>query len=194
MSVCDDNCRDCVFHAWMGFRLICNFLGVMGRRRGCPAGAGCAEKIVGEARQSIEALVYKLPPSSLSAGMPGIGPKAQYPEDSGETSSPNRSRGFDLGTEDGQSSGAETGDGETNGKRRKKELTAEEIAERKRKKAEYHREWAKKNREKVRAYQRERWRKKREDAEAGTGVPSSAPAGHLTPGEGKDERTGKDRG
>jgi len=178
MSVCDDNCRDCVFHAWMGFRLICNFLGVMGRRRGCPAGAGCAEKIVGEA-------------ASLSAGMPGIGPKAQYPEDSGETSSPNRSRGFDLGTGDvpssapaGDSSLPEETGKETKAKKRKKKLTAEEIAERKRKKAEYHREWAKKNRQHVLEYQRQRRKKKRETEERI--ATSAAPP--------RNDEEGKDRG
>jgi len=143
MSVCDENCRDCAYRAWMGFRLSCKVLGVTGRRRGCPAGTGCTEKIAGEARQSIEAMVYKLPPSSLSAGMPGDGSRCLPQPPVGDSALPE---------------GA--GDGEA--KRRKKALTAEEIAERKRKKAEYHRKWAARNREKVLAYQRERWRRKRE--------------------------------
>ena len=158
MSVCDKNCWDCVFRTTLSFYgIVCNFLGVMGRRRECPAGKDCEQKIAGKKRESLEARLYKMPPnperkaSSLSSGMPGIGPEAQYPKDSGGTSSPNRSGGSDLGT-----------------KEEEEKIKAEEaarIAEKKRKKAEYHREWAKKNREKVLAYQRERWRKKRETEE-----------------------------
>ena len=105
MSICDENCRDCVFHAWMGFRLICNFLGVMGRRRGCPAGAGCTEKIVGTARQSIEAMVYRIPPNagkepergtgeiSAAAGDPSSGASRHLPPGEGKDERTGKDRG-----------------------------------------------------------------------------------------------------
>lgn len=52
-------------------------------------------RINGEARK--RGLSYgQYVAASLFAGMPGIGPKDQYPKDSGETSLPNRNDGFDL--------------------------------------------------------------------------------------------------
>ena len=171
MSVCDKNCWDCVFRTTLSFYgIVCNFLGVMGRRRGCPAGKDCQEKIKGKKRESLEARLYKMPPSSSSSGMSGIGPKAQYPKDSGGTSSPNRSRGSDLGTKDAEEEKA-------------KAEEAARIAEKKRKKAEQHRAWVARNREHLREYQQEYRRKKMEAAERGTGVPSSVPSGQLPPGE-----------
>lgn len=171
MSRRDENCRDCVFRTTLNFYgIICNYLGVMGRRRGCPPGKGCLRKIRGPKRDSLDARLYKMPPSSSSSGMSGIGPKAQYPKDSGGTSSPNRSSGSDLGTKNAEEEKA-------------KAEEAARIAEKKRKKAEWHRAWVARNREHLREYQQERRRKAKETAERGTGVPSSVPSGQLPPGE-----------
>jgi hypothetical protein len=210
MSRCDENCRDCVFHTTLSFYgIICNYLGVMGRRRGCPPGKDCLRKIRGPKRESLDSRLYKMPPSSSSSGMPGIGPKAQYPNDSGGTSSPNRSSGSDLGTKDaedekaapaggtGVPSSAPSGHGgstrppQSGGSPRaefppgegKDAEEAARIAEKKRKKAEQHRAWVARNREHLREYQQERRRKAKEAAERGTGVPSSVPSGQIPPGE-----------
>ena len=167
MSVCDKNCWDCGFRTTLSFYgIVCNYLGVMGRRRGCPAGKDCQEKIRGPKRESLEARLYRLPPSSSSSGMSGIGPKAQYPKDSGGTSSPNLSGGSDLGTKDAEddlSTAARSPSPEGEAKAEEEER----IAEKKRKKAEQHRAWVARNREHLREYQQEYRKKKMEEAKDG---------------------------
>lgn len=177
MSVCDENCRDCVFRAWMRFRLICNFLGVMGRRRGCPAGVGCAEKIVGEARQSLETRLYRLPPNPEKKAAPAGGTGDPSSAPSGHlTARPPQAAGPLARTDP-------PGEGKDAEEEKAKAEEAARIAEKKRKKAEQHRAWVARNREHLREYQQEYRRKAKEAAERGTGVPSSVPSGQLPPGE-----------
>ena len=71
MSVCDRTCADCVFRSKLNFHgIICNYLAVMGRRRGCPAGKGCLRKVKGPKRESLDARLYKIPPNLERKAMP----------------------------------------------------------------------------------------------------------------------------
>ncbi len=138
MSVCDKNCWDCVFRTTLSFYgIVCNYLGVMGRRRGCPPGKECQEKIRGPKRESLEARLYRMPPN----------PEKKAEE---ETLTPSVACGASSLRE-----GAKTAEEE-----KAKAEEAARIAEKKRKKAEQHRAWVARNREHLREYQQE-YRKKK---------------------------------
>ena len=104
----------------------------MGRRRGCPAGKDCQEKIQGPKRESLEARLYRLPPNperkaapAGGTGVPSSAPSGHLPPGEGKDAE-----------------------------------EAARIAEKKRKKAEQHRAWVARNREHLREYQKEYRRKK----------------------------------
>ena len=57
-GVCDDTCRKCIFRSWLHSWTICDFIGITGQRRGCPAGKGCTRRIVGDKGRSISQLIF----------------------------------------------------------------------------------------------------------------------------------------
>ena len=186
MSRRDENCRDCVFRTTLNFYginwIICNYLGVMGRRRGCPPGKDCLRKIRGPKRESLDSRLYRMPPNPERKMLPpagGTGAPSSAPSGHGGSTRPPQSGG---------SPRAEfpPGEGKDAEEKKAKAEEAARIAEKKRKKAEQHRAWVARNREHLREYQQERRRKAKETAEQGTGVPSSVPSGQLPPGEAKE--------
>lgn len=57
-GVCDETCRKCIFRSWLHSWTICDFIGITGQRRGCPAGKGCTRRIVGNKGKSISQLIF----------------------------------------------------------------------------------------------------------------------------------------
>ena len=172
-SVCDETCRGCVFRGSTGVTITCDHILITGRRRGCPAGAGCTRRLEGTARSmSIDARTFRLAP----------GAAAPPPDAAGASVLPKRTGGP-------RPSASPTPSPEGKARAQKKELTPEELAarerrraldraryyrdrekylarakarnknlseEQKRKKAEQSRQWRAKNREHANEYQRQR--------------------------------------
>jgi len=152
-SVCDESCRNCIFHATVtGGMIVCDYLLVMGHRRGCEAGKNCRQRINGKKAPSLDSRLYRLPPNperetgvpaaalraiasgdgmAAAAGDPSSAPSGHLPQGEGKTMEPSPS-----------------------GKE-------EKAAERKRRKAEYQKRWAAKNRERLLEYQRQYRARKR---------------------------------
>lgn len=57
-GVCDETCGGCIFRGWLNGMTICDFIGLTGRRRGCPAGKDCTRRIVGLKGRSISQLIF----------------------------------------------------------------------------------------------------------------------------------------
>ena len=62
MSLCDKTCNGCAYSSKYcvgGYIYVCNFLLVTGKRRGCPAGNGCQQRIEGERAQQIDEMLFR---------------------------------------------------------------------------------------------------------------------------------------
>lgn len=57
-GVCDETCRACVFRSWLHSWTICDYIGITGHSRGCPAGKGCTRRTVGSKGRSISQLIF----------------------------------------------------------------------------------------------------------------------------------------
>ena len=165
MSVCDSTCRPCIYHATVtGGALVCDYLLVMGRRRGCPAGKGCTERIAGKKAPSLDSRLYRLPPNP-ERGTPSSGASRHLPR--GEaTAAAGRGTGVPSSAPSGH---LPPGEGRPSsalrapspGGRREME---EKIAEQKRRKAEWRKGWYARNKDRLMEYQREYRARKREEA------------------------------
>lgn len=155
-SVCDESCRHCIFHATVtGGMIVCDYLLVMGRRRGCEAGKNCTQRINGKKAPSLDSRLYRLPPNpERETGVPAAALRAPSSGEgmaaaarTGDAGSPSRcaTAPSRRGPEDGEN-------------------PEEKIAERKRRKAEYNKRWAAKNRERLLEYQRQYRARKKEAA------------------------------
>ena len=78
MSVCDSTCRPCIYHATVtGGMIVCDYLLVMGRRRGCEAGKNCRQRINGKKAPSLDSRLYRLPPNpERETGVPAAALRA----------------------------------------------------------------------------------------------------------------------
>lgn len=63
MSVCDGYCRGCVYRSSAGSNVTCDHLLITGHARGCPAGAGCTRRTLGNKELSPGQLIFMLPPA-----------------------------------------------------------------------------------------------------------------------------------
>ena len=60
-GLCDSYCRPCIYsrvddqHGLVH----CDYIGIIGHSRGCPAGEGCVMRVVGEKRQSVPFMIFK---------------------------------------------------------------------------------------------------------------------------------------
>lgn len=139
-SVCDEICRHCIFHATVtGGMIVCDYLLVMGRRRGCEAGKNCTQRINGKKAPSLDSRLYRLPPNPEREGGNGLQRLCAPRNDggTGETSPPPAGGPHPISGE------------------------AEKAAERKRRKAERRKIWYAKNRERMMEYQRQYRARKR---------------------------------
>lgn len=48
MSVCDDYCRSCFYHAKVSGGISCEYFSITGQRRGCDAGSECDKRMIGQ--------------------------------------------------------------------------------------------------------------------------------------------------
>ena len=142
-SVCDESCRHCIFHATVtGGMIVCDYLLVMGRRRGCEAGANCRQRINGKKAPSLDSRLYRLPPNPER----GTGRIATAPE------GPRNDGGRGTGAQAPPPlRGAPSRRGPTD-------------EEQKRRKAEWRRGWYARNKDRLMEYQREYRARKREEA------------------------------
>ncbi|MBR4702326.1 MAG: hypothetical protein IKO91_00635 [Oscillospiraceae bacterium] len=69
-GVCDDTCKGCIFRSWLHSWTICDFIGITGYRRGCPAGKGCTRRIVGDKGRSISQLIFLGQAAAAEAALP----------------------------------------------------------------------------------------------------------------------------
>lgn len=89
-GVCDDTCRKCIFRRWLHSWTICDFIGITGHRRGCPAGKGCTRRIVGDKGRSISQLIFLGQAAAAEAALPKKRgrPKAAQPKTPGRPKGP----------------------------------------------------------------------------------------------------------
>lgn len=61
MSTCDSYCRPCIYSRLDGHHgiIFCDYIGITGMRRGCPAGAGCEKRELGDKRRTIASYVFR---------------------------------------------------------------------------------------------------------------------------------------
>lgn len=63
MSVCDGYCRGCSYRSTAGSFVTCDYFMITGHTRGCPAGAGCTRRTLGNKELSPGQLIFMLPPA-----------------------------------------------------------------------------------------------------------------------------------
>ena len=63
MSVCDGYCRGCSYRSTAGSFVTCDYFLITGHARGCPAGAGCKRRTLGNKELSPGQLIFMLPPA-----------------------------------------------------------------------------------------------------------------------------------
>ena len=59
-GLCDSYCKPCVYSRMdTHHNLIhCDYIGITGHSRGCPAGKGCVMRVEGEKKQSIPMMIF----------------------------------------------------------------------------------------------------------------------------------------
>lgn len=66
MSVCDDSCRSCFYHAKVSGGISCEYFSITGQRRGCDAGSECDKRMIGQRGSTTNGLF----PFALEKSMP----------------------------------------------------------------------------------------------------------------------------